>query len=68
MIELFQTVAASPGGHDALTGLWVAFSADLFLWLKASDGWVPQGFNFTLASKRWASGFILGALKGYGLS
>lgn len=59
--------AATPTGHDALTGLWVAFSADLFLWLKETTNWIPPGFVWQVALKRYVSGFVLGALKGAGL-
>ena len=64
---LYLTFEATPGGHDAMTGLWVAFSADLFLWLKDTTAWKIPGFQWKVALKRYVSGFGLGYLKGVGL-
>ena len=67
MLETVRTFLATPTGSAALTGFWVLFVADLYLWGKETTAWVPPGFNFSLAVKRWLFGFIMGAIKGAGI-
>lgn len=52
--------------HGALLGFWTAFSVDLALFLKAS-GWKVEGFDFSVATKKWVSGAITGVLGALGL-
>ena len=68
ILASYVAFRATPVGHDAITGFWVAFVGDMALWLK-SNTWKPTAnWDFRIATKRWVSGFIIGGLKGAGVS
>ena len=67
IVNLYHSFAATPAGHDAITGFLVLFVADLVMWLKDTSGWKIPGYQWKTALKRYVSGFGLGYLKGLGL-
>lgn len=52
--------------HDLLLGFWAAFAVDLQAWM-GSTGWVVAGFNWPVATKRWAVGVLSAALLHFGM-
>jgi hypothetical protein len=52
--------------HGALLGFWSAFVVDLTVFLK-STGWKVDGFSWSVATKRWFTGAVSGALGAAGL-
>ncbi|MEQ1910239.1 MAG: hypothetical protein ABMA15_15540 [Vicinamibacterales bacterium] len=66
MLDTIIAWHQTPIGSAALTGWWVVFVGDLYLWLN-STGWKVKDFSWHVASKRWVAGAIAGALKGAGL-
>jgi len=52
--------------HPVFLGWWGAFGVDFWAWMKDPD-WTLDGFNLTIASKRWLVGVIMGLFAWLGL-
>lgn len=62
MSELWQ----HPIVRGAVLGLWSALVVDLSIWLKSTT-WKIEGFDVRVASKRWVTGGVAGAMGAAGL-
>jgi hypothetical protein len=61
-----QELLANPIVRGAVIGWWGVFVVDLGMWMK-STGWKVEGFSWAVASKRWLTGALSGALGAAGL-